>query len=68
MVSAASLTAATVMATAIYLLPNHWATYPGHFLPEGWTLRIVGTLVAVLIFWRHRSNIQRILKGEENRF
>lgn len=68
MVSAGSLSAATALLIAVYILPHGWATYPTHALPHGWALRIVATVVALLVFVRHRTNVQRILKGEENRF
>jgi glycerol-3-phosphate acyltransferase PlsY len=55
MVSAASIAAATALITAIYILP---ADRP---------LRIVVTVVALLVILRHRTNIQRILKGNENK-
>ena len=32
-----------------------------------WPVRLVATFVAIWVFWKHRSNIQRIVKGEENR-
>ena len=68
MVSAASLSAAGALLLAVCVLPHGWATFPTHALPEGWALRIVAALVAGLVVVRHRSNLQRILKGEENRF
>jgi len=33
-----------------------------------WPLLAFATLLAVMATWRHRSNISRLLKGEENRF
>lgn len=68
MVSAASLSAATALLIAVYALPHAWATWPTHAIPAGWALRVVAAIVAVLVFVRHRTNLQRILKGEENRF
>ncbi len=68
MVSAGSLSAAAALLIAVYALPNPWATWPTHAIPDGWALRIVATVVAMLVFVRHRSNLQRILRGEENRF
>ena len=68
MVSAGSLSAAAALLVAVYALPHEWATFPTHALPAGWALRTVATLVALLVFVRHRTNLQRILKGEENRF
>lgn len=55
MVSAGSIAAALAFGGAVWLLP--------HSLP----LRIVGTAMALLILVRHRSNVQRILAGNENR-
>ena len=52
---------------AVYALPHAWATYPTHAIPAGWALRVVATIVAALVFVRHRTNLQRILKGAENR-
>lgn len=68
MVSAGSLSAAAALLIAVYALPHPWATWPTHAIPDGWALRIVATVVAMLVFVRHRSNLQRILRGEENRF
>ncbi|HQH69548.1 MAG TPA: hypothetical protein PK166_14210, partial [Candidatus Hydrogenedentes bacterium] len=65
--SAASLSAAAALLVAVYALPHAWATYPTHAIPAGWALRVVATIVAALVFVRHRTNLQRILKGEENR-
>jgi glycerol-3-phosphate acyltransferase PlsY len=67
MVSAGSLSAAAVLLIAVYVLPHEWATFPTYALPSGWALRIVATVVALLVLVRHRTNLQRILKGEENR-
>lgn len=67
MVSVASMLGALTMAVAVYVLPHNLATAPGHLLPPDYTLRIVVTVIAILIVYRHRSNIQRIIKGEENK-
>lgn len=55
MVSLGSILAAITLAIAVFLVP---ATLP---------LRTVTVVVAVLVIVKHRSNIQRILKGEESR-
>ncbi len=68
MVSAASLSAAAALLLAVSVLPHGWATFPTHTLPEGWALRIAAAVVACLVVIRHRTNLQRILKGEEHRF
>jgi glycerol-3-phosphate acyltransferase PlsY len=67
MASAASILAALAMTIVVYAMPHDLATAPGHLLPPDYTLRIVVTLIAILIVYRHRSNIQRILKGQENK-
>jgi acyl phosphate:glycerol-3-phosphate acyltransferase len=35
---------------------------------RSWLITAMAIVIGVLIFWRHRSNIIRILKGEENTF
>ncbi len=55
MVSAGSCLAALALAISVVAMPY------------GWTLRIVAILVAVLVIVKHRSNIQRIFRGEENK-
>lgn len=35
---------------------------------RSWLITAMAIVIGVLIFWRHRSNIVRILKGEENTF
>ena len=67
MVSAASMLSALAMTIVVYAVPHNLATAPGHLLPPDYTLQIVVTVIALLIVYRHRSNIQRILKGEENK-
>ena len=67
MVSAASMLAAIVMTLVVYLAPYELVTAPGHLLPPGHALHLVVTTLALLIVYRHRSNIQRILKGQENK-
>ena len=55
MVSAGSISAAVALVAAINLLPS-----PGY-------LRIIAAALAILVVWRHRTNIQRILHGNESR-
>lgn len=55
MVSAGSMCAAAVLCAALWLTDTPWP------------LRGIGTLVAVLVIWKHRTNLQRILRGTENR-
>ena len=67
MVSAASMLSAIAMTIIVYATPYDIVTAPTRLLPDDYTLRIVVTVVAALIIYRHRSNIQRILKGQENK-
>lgn len=55
MASAGSMSAAIALCVALYL------TDPS------WPIRITATLIGIWVIWLHRSNIQRILKGQENR-
>jgi glycerol-3-phosphate acyltransferase PlsY len=57
-VSAASLAAALILPISLLFLPHK----------GGNTLVLFTVVLAVFVFWAHRSNIQRLLKGEENRF
>lgn len=68
MVSAGSITAALVLLIAVFALPRTWVTLPFHLLPHLTALRIAAALVALLVVYRHRENIRRILQGAENRF
>ena len=56
-VSLGSICAAVSMIPAVFL-----------FDPGKVPVQVVMSLVAVLIILRHRSNISRLLRGEENRF
>ena len=55
MVSAGSIAAAVSLAVLI------------HFFDATLPVRIITTLVAVLIIFRHRTNLQRIVRGVENK-
>lgn len=57
MVSLASLLAVVVLPIATVLL------YPGRWFLIGLT-----TMIAMLVFITHRTNIQRLIAGKENRF
>ena len=56
MVSAASISAAVALTLCLFLFP------------ASWPLRLITLLIAVLVIVKHRENIKRILRGEENRF
>jgi len=55
MVSAGSISAAAALSVAVFFFP---ATAP---------VRVVTVAVAVLVILKHRANLRRILKGQENR-
>ena len=55
-VSLASLSAAWVMVPLIYLVQ------------KSPLLTLFTAIIALLVTWRHRANIQRLLRGEEPRF
>jgi len=57
MVSMGSIMAAATIPVAAWLL----------YLDQGLLIPIVLTILGLLAIWRHRSNIVRIYKGQENR-
>lgn len=62
MVALASIAAAvTFMVTQLTLQGGK--TLDPAYLP----MTVFSIVIPLLIIWRHRSNIQRILRGEENR-
>ena len=56
-VSLASITAAIMVAGVVWIF----------YAQTGILLPVVLTALSVLIIWRHKSNIQRLLRGTENR-
>ena len=38
------------------------------FYPGQWGAFTLGTLIALLVIWRHRSNIRRLISGTESKF
>jgi glycerol-3-phosphate acyltransferase PlsY len=50
--------------TAIALVATGWLLYR----PHGLAVPVALTLLGGLGVWRHKSNIQRLLNGTENRF
>ena len=67
MVSAGSIVAAVAMSVAVFLLPHEWATWPTRLMPEGPVLRIIAASIAAFVVIKHRSNVARIVRGEESR-
>jgi glycerol-3-phosphate acyltransferase PlsY len=58
MVALGSLAAAVALPISLFFLPHQ----------GGGALRIFTVALAAFVFWAHRSNIRRMLRGEENRF
>lgn len=67
MVSAGSLAAAIAMTASVYFLPPALVSAPLHLMPAVWTLRATVTVIAALVIMKHRTNIGRIFRGEENK-
>lgn len=67
MVSAGSICGALTIVASVFIMPHSEATYPTNVLPSEHVLQGIVTAVALLVIWKHRSNIMRILRGEENR-
>jgi glycerol-3-phosphate acyltransferase PlsY len=63
LVSVGSLTLAVLFPVAVYVVGTQ--VHANYTLGEFWPLPSVALLFSVLIFVRHRSNIQRLLRGEE---
>jgi glycerol-3-phosphate acyltransferase PlsY len=59
-VSLGSITAAAAMPLLVYLFYA-----PGHAPPFVVSLGIIA--IAILVIWKHRPNIERLLSGTENR-
>lgn len=57
-VSLASLSAAVALPASLLFLPHR----------GGLTLLFFTLALAAFVFWAHRTNIQRLFRGEENRF
>lgn len=38
------------------------------FFGRGWPVFFLALLITVLVFWKHRENIRRLIQGRENRF
>lgn len=55
MVSAGSILAAAAMAVAVFVFPASLA------------VRVLTCLIAALVIYKHRANVQRILQGTENK-
>ncbi len=58
---------ASILGVAAYPVAAAWATANGR-LPadQGWIL-VTGVAIALLVVWRHRSNLRRLCAGNERR-
>jgi glycerol-3-phosphate acyltransferase PlsY len=54
--------------TAALFLPIFVAIYLRLNMLNGSSLLLFSLVIAALVVWRHRSNIERLLRGEEQRF
>ena len=63
LISLGSLTIAVAFPLALYL----YLVYEHYSLAQYWPLQTGALLLGILIIIRHRSNIQRLLRGEELR-
>jgi glycerol-3-phosphate acyltransferase PlsY len=62
-VSSVSALAAAALAPLIVYTGLNWLGRD----QQAWALTAMTVVMAVVLFWRHRSNIQRLLSGEEGR-
>jgi acyl phosphate:glycerol-3-phosphate acyltransferase len=53
----------SILWAALLPLFFYWLYIPGHHPPE--SISIAAVIAALLVLWRHRSNLQRLIEGEE---
>jgi len=58
----------SILAVSGFAVFELWLLGPDAISPERWSLAAFSTLVPLLIIVRHRSNIGRLLRGEEPKF
>jgi acyl phosphate:glycerol-3-phosphate acyltransferase len=58
----------SIAAAVAYALVQMFLLKPHPFAAEAWSAGAFSLLVPALILWRHRSNMARIWRGEEERF
>lgn len=59
---------ASILASMGYALCQIALLWPDLFTQDRWSLSVFGLLVPALIIGRHRSNIGRILRGQEKKY
>ncbi|HSG68819.1 MAG TPA: glycerol-3-phosphate 1-O-acyltransferase PlsY [Planctomycetaceae bacterium] len=58
----------SMLAAVTFGAVSLWTLRPNPFAPDTWTLAAFSLLIPALILLRHRTNIKRLLKGEELKF
>lgn len=58
----------SILAAVSFAASALWRLWPTPFSTESWSLAAFSLAIPLLIIVRHRSNIARLLKGEEPRF
>jgi glycerol-3-phosphate acyltransferase PlsY len=58
----------SMLAAATFCAAELWQLRPSPFGEETWSLAAFSTLVPLLIVFRHRSNLGRLLRGTEPKF
>lgn len=57
-----------IVASLVFAMAQVWKHQGNLFSEARWSLGLFSLLVPALIVWRHRSNIGRLLRGEEPRY
>lgn len=58
----------SMLAAVAYFVAVMWRLWPHPFADETWSLAAFAIAVPALILLRHRSNLLRLLRGEEGRY
>jgi len=58
----------SMLAAVSFAAYSLWKLWPTPFAPDTWTTAVFSLAIPLLIIIRHRSNLTRLLKGEEPRF
>ncbi len=68
LVTARIVSLGSILASSAFAVTQIWLLWPHPFGPANWSLSLFSLGVPVLIVIRHRGNIVRLWRGEENRF
>lgn len=58
----------SILASVVFAIGHVWFFRDRLWTADGWSLTLFSIAIPALIIVRHRSNIQRLLRGEEPRF